>query len=77
MRWHAIGVPANRIHAIVKGERDITTDTDLRLCKFFGLSEGFFERLQISYDRAEAKMKIAGQIEKIVPFAGMVTNATL
>lgn len=31
---HAIGVPPNRIHAIVNGTRDITADTDLRLCKF-------------------------------------------
>jgi antitoxin HigA-1 len=38
---HAIGVPGNRIHAIVNGSRDITADTDLRLCKFFGLSEGY------------------------------------
>ena len=37
---HAIGVPGNRIHAIVNGTRDITGDTDLRLCKFFGLSDG-------------------------------------
>jgi len=29
---HAIGVPGNRIHAIVNGTRDITGDTDLRLC---------------------------------------------
>ena len=42
----AIGVPGNRIHAIVNGTRDITADTDLRLCKFFGLSEGYFLRLQ-------------------------------
>ena len=34
----AIAVPANRIHAIVKGARDTTADTDLRLCRFFGLS---------------------------------------
>src|ERR1035437_10823959 len=33
----AIGVPGNRIHDIVNGTRDITADTDLRLCKFFGL----------------------------------------
>jgi addiction module HigA family antidote len=38
----AIGVPGNRIHAIVNGTRDITADTDLRLCKFFGLTEGYF-----------------------------------
>jgi addiction module HigA family antidote len=31
---HAIGVPPNRVHAVVKGSRDITADTDLRLCKF-------------------------------------------
>ena len=64
----AIGVPANRIHAIVNGTRDVTADTDLRLCKFFGLSEGFFQRLQILYDTREAKDKIAAQIENIRPF---------
>lgn len=65
----AIGVPANRIHAIVNGERDITADTDLRLCKFFRLSEGFFQRLQILYDTREAKRKIAAQVAKIKPFS--------
>jgi addiction module HigA family antidote len=38
----AVGVPGNRIHAIVNGTRDITADTDLRLCKFFGLTEELF-----------------------------------
>jgi antitoxin HigA-1 len=64
----ALGIPANRIHAIVKGERDITADTDLRLCKFFKLSEGFFLRLQNAYDTLEAKRKIASQVAKIKPF---------
>jgi len=64
----AIGVPANRIHAIVKGERDITGDTDLRLCKFWGHSEGMWLRLQVSYDTREAKRKIAKEIAKIKPF---------
>jgi len=64
----AINVPANRIHALVKGTRDITADTDLRLCKFFGLSEGYFLRLQNAHDTLEAKRKIAVQIAKIRPF---------
>lgn len=64
----AIGVPPNRINAIVNGTRDITADTDLRLCKYFGLSEGFFQRLQILYDTREAKRKVASQIAKIQPF---------
>ena len=62
---HAIGVPGNRIHAIVNGTRDITADADLRLCKFFGLSEGYFLRLQNAYDMLEAKRRIAGEVAKI------------
>lgn len=64
----AIGVPRNRIHAIVKGTRDITADTDLRLCKYFRLSEGYFLRLQNSFDTLEAKRKIASQVAKITPY---------
>ena len=65
---HAIGVPGNRIHAIVNGMRDITGDTDLRLCKFFGLSEGYFLRLQNAYDTMEAKRRIAADVAKIKPY---------
>jgi antitoxin HigA-1 len=54
----AIGVPGNRIHAIVNGSRDVTADTDLRLCKFFALTEGYFMRLQTAYDTLEAKRHI-------------------
>jgi addiction module HigA family antidote len=61
----AIGVPGNRIHAIVNGTRNITGDTDLRLCKFFGLSEGYFLRLQNAYDMLEAKRRIAADLSKI------------
>ncbi len=64
----ALGVPRNRIHAIVKGERDITADTDLRLCKFFRLSEGYFLRLQNAFDTLEAKRKIAAIILRITPY---------
>ncbi len=65
---HAIGVPPNRIHAIVKGARDVTADSDLRLCKFFGLSEGYFLRLQNAFDTVAAKRKIAAQVARIKPF---------
>ena len=76
---HAIRVPPNRIHAIVKGTRSITADTDLRLCKFFGLSEGYFLRLQSTYETMEAKRNLAAEIKKIKPFvyaeASHQTNA--
>jgi addiction module HigA family antidote len=62
---HAIGVPGNRIHAIVNGTRDITADTDLRLCKFFGLTDGYFLRLQNAYDTLEAKRRIGSEVARI------------
>jgi addiction module HigA family antidote len=64
----AIGVPGNRIHAIVNGMRDISADSDLRLCRFFGLSEGYFLRLQNAYDTLEAKRGIADQLAAIKPY---------
>jgi addiction module HigA family antidote len=65
---HAIGVPGNRIHAIVNGTRDISADTDLRLCRFFGLSEGYFLRLQNAYETLEAKRRLSQEIAKIKPY---------
>ena len=63
----AINVPPNRIHAIIKGTRSITADTDLRLCRFFCLSEGYFLRLQNAYDLMEAKRKLGASLQEINP----------
>ncbi|HEY9714864.1 MAG TPA: HigA family addiction module antitoxin, partial [Chroococcales cyanobacterium] len=62
---NAIGVPPNRIHAIISGTRGITADTDLRLCKFFDLSEGYFLRLQNTFDMLEAKCQASKELAKI------------
>ena len=64
----SIGVPGNRVHAIVNGTRAVTADTDLRLCRFFGLSEGYFLRLQNAYDTLEAKRRIADEVAGIRPY---------
>ena len=65
----AIGVPSNRIHAIVNGTRKVTADTDLRLCRFFGLSDGYFLRLQNAYELMEAKRKLGTVLAEIKPYA--------
>lgn len=65
---HAIQVPPNRIHAIVNGTRGITADTDLRLSRFFDLSEGYWLRLQNAYDLMEAKRSSAKMFSKIKPY---------
>lgn len=71
---HEIGVPPNRIHAIVNGARDVTADTDLRLCRFFRLSEGYFLRLQNAFDTLEAKRKLKGRIERIKPYEAVAAD---
>ena len=65
-----IGVPPQRIGEIVAGRRAITADTDLRLCRFFGLSEGYWLRGQARYDMELAKDTLAGALDKIHPWAG-------
>jgi addiction module HigA family antidote len=65
---HAIEAPPNRIHAIVNGTRGVTADTDLRLCRYFRLSEGYFLRLQNAFDTLEAKRKLKGKIGRIRPY---------
>lgn len=64
----AIGVPSNRINAIVRGQRNITADTDLRLTKYFQLSKGYFLRLQANLELMEQGRKIDNELAKIVPF---------
>ena len=64
-----IGVPQRRIGEIIAGKRAITTDTGLRLSRFFGLSDGFWERLQIDYDLAVTKDEMAETLDRIRPYA--------
>lgn len=65
----SIGVPAQRIGEIVAGKRSITADTDLRLCRFFGLSDGWWLRLQAAYDTVIARRRLEHELKKIVPLA--------
>ncbi|MBI1388089.1 MAG: HigA family addiction module antidote protein [bacterium] len=71
----AIGVPANRINAIVRGQRSITADTDLRLSRFFGLSEGYWLRLQNACDIMEAQRISGDSIRRIKPQAEPTAHA--
>ncbi|HEY2534770.1 MAG TPA: HigA family addiction module antitoxin [Xanthobacteraceae bacterium] len=68
-----IGVPAQRIGEIIAGRRGITADTDLRLCRFFGLSDGWWMRLQGDYDTRIARGALAKKLAKIKPWAAHLT----
>lgn len=65
----AIDVPPRRINEIVNGKRAITADTDLRLARYFGMSEGFFLGMQIDYEIRERKRALGDELDKIVPRA--------
>ena len=64
-----VGVPAQRISAIVAGKRAITADTDLRLCRFFGLSRGYWLRAQAAHDTEVAECKMGPALDRIKPWA--------
>lgn len=63
----AIGVPPRRINEIVHGTRAVTADTDLRLCRYFGLSDGWWLRLQAKYDTERTRESMAEVLAAIKP----------
>jgi len=65
----AIGVPPRRINEIVLGKRAITADTDLRMTRYFCLSEGFFLRLQTDHDLMARRRQIGEKLKAIKPRA--------
>lgn len=64
------GMPAQRIGQIVLGRRSITADTDLRLCRYFGLSDGYWLRAQEAYDLEVARRRIGSELKRIKPISG-------
>jgi len=69
-----IDVPAQRISAIVNGKRAITANTDLRLCCFFGLSNGYWLRAQIAHDTEVAELELEHILKKIKPWTTVVVQ---
>jgi addiction module HigA family antidote len=69
-----INVPAQRIGEVIAGRRAITADTDLRLCRFFGLSDGWWLRLQADYDTQITRGSLAKVLAKIKPWPASATD---
>ena len=65
----ALDVPPRRINEIVLGKRAVTADTNLRLSRYFGLSEGFFLRLQNEFDLLQGRRRLGAALERIRPWA--------
>ncbi|HXG80336.1 MAG TPA: HigA family addiction module antitoxin, partial [Sphingomicrobium sp.] len=62
----ALRVPANRVTAIINGERAVTADTAMRLARYFGTSARFWLNLQQSYDLSRAAAETGAAIAREV-----------
>ena len=65
----AIGVSPRRINEIVLGKRTVTADTDLRLSRYWGISDGFWLGLQADHDLMQRRRQLGVDLEKIAPRA--------
>lgn len=64
-----IGVAPDQVESVINGARPMDGELDLRLTRYFRLSEGFFLRLQNQYELLEAKRALNGALDRIVPRA--------
>jgi addiction module HigA family antidote len=65
----AIAVDVARLDSMIGGQVRVDGELDLRLTRYFRMSEGFFLRLQDSYELREAKRALNGDLDRIVPRA--------
>ncbi|MDJ0578854.1 HigA family addiction module antitoxin [Crocosphaera sp.] len=55
------------INKIINAETPVTAEIDLRLCRYFNLSDGYFLRLQNDYEIMEAKRTLGETLNNIIP----------
>lgn len=65
----SLGIEATRLQAVLDEKSPVDADLDLRLTRYFGMSEGFFLGLQIDYDLEEAKLQAGHDLDRIIPRA--------
>ena len=65
----ALRVPANRVTAILRGERAITAETALRLGRYLGTGAAFWMNLQTAYEISVVAAEIGQRIDEEVPVA--------
>lgn len=65
----AIAVDASRLQQMIDGSERVDGELDLRLARYFRMSEGFFLRLQTSAELRIAKRALNGELDRITPRA--------
>jgi addiction module HigA family antidote len=70
---NTLGVPYPSIQGIIAGKISMSADIDLRLCRYFGLAEGYFLRLQNAYEIMEAKRSLGDILNQIIPYSSKLS----
>jgi addiction module HigA family antidote len=65
----ALRVDVSHLRAVIDGTSVMDAELDLRLSRYFRMSEGFFLGLQDDYELLEAKRALNGDLDRIVPRA--------
>lgn len=60
-------VPAPRINDIVRQKRAVSTDTAMRLARYFGTTPQFWLNLQTAFDLKLAEAEVGARIMREVP----------
>ena len=66
---NVIEIDVARLADVIDGARPMDAELDLRLARYFRMSEGFFLGLQTDYELLEAKRSLNGELERIMPRA--------
>lgn len=66
----ALEMPANRITAIIKGQRGVTGDTAVRLATFFNATAEFWMNLQKTYELRLVEQALPGKVKKHIEQSG-------
>ena len=70
-----LGVPANRVTAILNGQRSVTADTARRLSEYLGTSPEFWLNLQTTWDLRRAEIEAqGGRFVEFVPWSGSLVG---
>lgn len=65
----SLGIDPARLDGVIAGRVRMDAELDLRLARYFRMSEGFFLGLQDDYELLEAKRALNGDLDRIVPRA--------
>lgn len=65
----ATAISEESLNDMIAGRCDVTAETDLRLCRYFGLTDGYWLRLQVAHDLFAARQRIGPEVARITPRA--------